>query len=247
MIPPSRCICPRLMKRLGGIIQPLGGAVAYRRRHLKNLFDRYEPLCGDDLTCVEDVFIGLALANEGYRNIQLFDVTARHRSTGAHLLPLHAHRWAKSFLQGGHFFDALLRTPFKRLRNALSRGPDRLVTTGVEHPRMHEPVGGRAIGGGLGLAALERIWVPAAVLGLLLVGHGAAVAVILGVEAVLAIAVMTAMAPGHRLRMIAKGILTTPMRYGLMLTELYSMLGFVVRRALGHVGWSGLRASPARR
>ena len=40
-------------------------------RYLKDLFDRYEPVHGDTLTHAEDIFIGFALGNEGYRNIQL--------------------------------------------------------------------------------------------------------------------------------------------------------------------------------
>ncbi|HWR96645.1 MAG TPA: glycosyltransferase, partial [Arenimonas sp.] len=37
------------MTFFGGITNPVGCAVAYRRKYIKDLFDRYEPLFGDDL------------------------------------------------------------------------------------------------------------------------------------------------------------------------------------------------------
>lgn len=247
------------MQRLGAINHPLGGAVAYRRGYLKDLFDRYEPIRGDDLTCVEDVFIGLALANAGYRNIQLFDVSARNRGAGVHLLPSQAHRWAKSFMQGGHFFDALLRSPFTRLRNAL-RGPPPAIGAMTEQRLVQEayrqPFGerctrryGRPIGQAMSLAALERIWVPAGVVTLLVLGHGTLLAATLAVEASLAVALMAAQTPQRRMETVVKGVVTTPMRYALMLTELYSMLHVVALIAVGRTRWFVMRGSgsPLRR
>lgn len=239
------------MHRLGGITQPLGGAVAYRRRYLKDLFDRYEPIRGDDLTCAEDVFIGLALANEGYRNIQVFDVSARHRGTSVHLLPWQSHCWATAFLQGGHFFDALLRTPFKRANHWLRRAPEmpgaeqRVVVEAYRQPFGERCTRryGRPIGHALGLAALERIWVPTAVVTLLVLGHGALLAGMLALEATLAVAVMAAQSPGQRMRTALKGVLTTPLRYALMLTELYSMVLFLLQLAMGRTPWYATRAN----
>jgi hypothetical protein len=68
------------MVLFGSITNPVGCAVAYRRKYIKDLFDRYEPLFGDDLTNSEDIFIGFALNSEGYRNVQLNDVQARSRN-----------------------------------------------------------------------------------------------------------------------------------------------------------------------
>ncbi|MHB1271222.1 MAG: hypothetical protein ACYCZD_00370 [Rhodanobacter sp.] len=47
----------------GGITNPVGCAVAYRREYVADLFDRYEPQFGDNLTNSEDIFIGFALIN----------------------------------------------------------------------------------------------------------------------------------------------------------------------------------------
>ena len=65
------------MAAFGTVCNPAGCAVAYRREYLEALFDAVEPQLGDDLTNSEDIFIGLAMLNEGYRNVQVLDVCAR--------------------------------------------------------------------------------------------------------------------------------------------------------------------------
>ena len=100
----------------GSITNPVGCAVAYRRKYIADLFDRYEPLFGDDLTNSEDIFIGFALNNEGYRNIQLQDVLARSEEPEVQRLPRQIYLWSSSFLQSCYYFDALLRTPFKSFK-----------------------------------------------------------------------------------------------------------------------------------
>src|SRR4029453_15664221 len=64
------------MEVFGTVCTPAGCAVAYRRTYLETLFDKVEPQLGDDLTNSEDIFIGLAMLDEGYRNIQVIDVLA---------------------------------------------------------------------------------------------------------------------------------------------------------------------------
>ncbi len=51
----------------GTTSNPVGCAVAYRRKYVKSLFDYVSPILGDDLTNSEDIFIGLAMLNEGRR------------------------------------------------------------------------------------------------------------------------------------------------------------------------------------
>ena len=53
------------MAIFGTVANPAGCAVAYRRVYLETLFDTVEPQLGDDLTNSEDIFIGLAMLNEG--------------------------------------------------------------------------------------------------------------------------------------------------------------------------------------
>lgn len=237
------------MDRTGGITRPVG-PVAYRRRYLKDLFDRWEPVRGDDLTGDEDQFIGMALAHEGYRNVQLPDVTARRCGEGLLRLPAAAHRESVAFLEGARAFDALLRTPLTRLHNATHRGPHAELDTGHEQRRIVEayrqPFGerltrlcGRPIGTVLHLTALERIGLPALVVGAVALGHGTTLLAVLGVEALIVAGLLAWLSPGSRVSAAARGLLTAPLRYGLMLAEWAALLRFAARRVRG-----GLR--PAR-
>ena len=97
----------------GTITNPVGCAVAYRRKYVQRLFDHFGPMLGDDLTNSEDIFIGLAMLNEGYRNIQLTDVTARTVEPEVQKLPKQVYLWSSAFLQSCYYFDPLLKSPFK--------------------------------------------------------------------------------------------------------------------------------------
>jgi len=109
------------MTAFGTITNPVGCAVAYRRRYVSNLFDTYFPQFGDDLTNSEDIFIGFALLNEGYRNIQLTDVYARTVEPEVQRLPRQLYLWSSSFLQCCYYFDDLLRSAPRGIRAWLRR------------------------------------------------------------------------------------------------------------------------------
>jgi hypothetical protein len=104
------------MVAFGTVSNPAGCAVAYRRACLAQLFDDVEPILGDDLTNSEDIFIGLAMLNEGYRNIQVIDVCARTVELEVQRLPKQLNLWSSAFLRSTFYFDALLRSPFKALK-----------------------------------------------------------------------------------------------------------------------------------
>jgi glycosyltransferase involved in cell wall biosynthesis len=100
----------------GTITNPVGCAVAYRRRYVKALFDHFSPELGDDLTNSEDIFIGMAMLNEGYRNVQLTDVYARTVEPELIRLPRQVYLWSSSFLQSCYYFDDLVKSPFRALK-----------------------------------------------------------------------------------------------------------------------------------
>ena len=104
------------MAVFGTLCNPVGCAVAYRREHLKALFDEVEPRLGDDLTNSEDIFIGLAMVDAGYRNIHVPDVCARTVEPEVQRLPKQVYLWSSAFLQSSFYFDALLKSPFKALK-----------------------------------------------------------------------------------------------------------------------------------
>lgn len=108
------------MAFFGTTTNPVGCAVAYRRKYVQALFDYISPILGDDLTNSEDIFIGFSMLNEGYRNIQLIDVHARTVEPEVQRLPRQIYLWSSSFLQSCYYFDPLLRSPFRAINRWLN-------------------------------------------------------------------------------------------------------------------------------
>ncbi len=104
----------------GTTTNPVGCAVAYRRKYVRALFDYIEPHLGDDLTNSEDIFIGFSMLNEGYRNIQVIDVHARTVEPEVQKLPRQIYLWSSSFLQSCYYFDPLVRSPFRAIKRWLN-------------------------------------------------------------------------------------------------------------------------------
>lgn len=217
----------------GGITNPVGCAVAYRRKYIKDLFDRYEPIFGDDLTNSEDIFIGFALNNEGYRNVQLQDVLARSEEPEVQRLPRQIYLWSSSFLQSCYYFDALLRTPFKSLKRWRKRREEK--QSGVEELRLvkeqyRQPFGekytleyGRPIGWAMFLSAVEKIGFPTAIVILLVLRMWEPLAVTIIAELLVSLAALVVVARGARFSTLLKGIAITPLRYALMAADTYTI------------------------
>lgn len=226
----------------GGITNPVGCAVAYRRRYVKDLFDRYEPIFGDDLTNSEDIFIGFALNNEGYRNVQLQDVLARSEEPEVQRLPRQVYLWSSSFLQSCYYFDQLLRSPFRLWRRHRER---RRVKASGEAQRIEEmrkikeqyrqPFGenfthryGRPIGWAMFLSAFEKVAFPTALLIMVILRMWEPLVVTLVAEMLLALAVLLAVSPGDRIATFFKGIAITPLRYLLIAYDFITIGRFAI-------------------
>jgi glycosyltransferase involved in cell wall biosynthesis len=224
------------MTFFGTITNPVGCAVAYRRRYIKELFDHYEPILGDDLTNSEDIFIGFALLDQGYRNIQLMDIVARSTEPEVNRLPRQVYLWSSSFLQSCYYFDDLLRSPFKGLRRLRQRWREKGVEDegrnrrriqeayrqpfGIEHSRKY----GRPMGLILLTSAAEKIFFPTAVLIMILLGLWEALVVTLIAETAVAVATLTIISPGRRIRAFFQGLATTPLRYYLLIWD-FAIIG----------------------
>ncbi len=233
-----------LMHRYGGIDVPSGEAIAYRRRYLKDMFDRYEPIRGDDLTEVEDLFIARAFATEGYRSIRLPDAIARVQYPEWQNLPREAWRWTTALLQNDLYFNPLLKTPYMTMRQRLRvwlgrRQPSpRPHASSVDQRKIREayrqPFGerlthrqGRPIGTALLWQALERIGYPVVLLVLGFNGWWIALALTAGAEIALTVAVSAWLArPGRRLARALWALLATPPRYALIALQPIAMLWF---------------------
>lgn len=226
----------------GGITNPVGCAVAYRRKYIKDLFDRYEPLFGDDLTNSEDIFIGFALNNEGYRNIQLQDVQARSEEPQVQKLPRQVYLWSSSFLQSCYYFDALMRSPFKapkrlwqRIKRKNSGEAERIEELRKIKEAYRQPFGeaytrssGRPIGWVIFMSAFEKIGFPTAVIILILLKMWEPLAVTIAAEVLLSTFVLTLVSKGERLRGFFNALLVTPLRYALMAWDVVTISRFAI-------------------
>lgn len=224
----------------GGITNPVGCAVAYRRKFVKDLFDKYEPVFGDDLTNSEDIFIGFALVNEGYRNTQLTDVYARSREPEIQRLCRQTYLWSSSFLQSCYYFDALLRSPFKVFRRYRKRKEDESGQKGREIAQKRkikeayrQPFGtaytqqyGRPLGWVYFLSALEKIGFPTALLVMIILQLWEPLLVTLAAETTIAVILLAIAAPRGKLHLALKGLLTTPIRYVMLLNDLVTIARF---------------------
>jgi len=144
----QRFIFSGQMAVFGTISNPAGCAVAYRRTYLEALFDVVEPVLGDDLTNSEDIFIGLAMVNEGYRNIQVTDVCARTVEPEVQRLPRQLYLWSSAFLQSAFYFDGLFRSPFRMLRRRRPGDHDSQGRPGRRRNSFAMPAGSIAYAGG---------------------------------------------------------------------------------------------------
>ena len=220
----------------GSITNPVGCAVAYRRKYVKELFDKYEPIFGDDLTNSEDIFIGFALNNEGYRNIQLQDVVARSEEPEVQRLPRQVYLWSSSFLQSCYYFDPLLRTPLKMFKRARKKREEK--KSGVADLRKvaeqyRQPVGeqytqddGRPIGWAMFLSAIEKIGFPTALIVMTILRMWEPLAVTLIAEVILSLAVLFVVGKEQRLAMLAKGLIMTPVRYAMIVADTITIARF---------------------
>jgi glycosyltransferase involved in cell wall biosynthesis len=244
----------------GSITNPVGCAVAYRRKYVKELFDTYEPQFGDDLTNSEDIFIGFALVNRGYRNVQLQDVTARSCEPHAYRLPRQIYLWSSSFLQSCYYFNDLLTSPFKFFERKLkSRKMTEEEKKEIEERReikeaYRQAFGdnvtrnvGRPMGWVTFMSAFEKIAFPTVMLIMLVLQMWEALIVTVIAESALSVGVLLVISRRKdevkRYRswvrggeFFLKGVFLTPMRYMSLLYDLVTIGVFAT-----HVWVSGER------
>jgi glycosyltransferase involved in cell wall biosynthesis len=226
------------MTFFGSISGPIGCAVAYRRQYVENLFAKYEPIMGDDLTNSEDVFLGLASLNEGHRNIQLQDVVARTEEPEFHRLHRQLYLWSSAFLQSAFYFDALMWSPFKSLRRLVNGDWRRNRPRSFdEKRRVAEPYRqafgeevtkrrGRPMGWVLLMGVIEKLFFPAFIIIMIALGLWEALIVTIIAEILLASTLLAISAPGQRVEYFLKCILITPIRYATLMLDLVTAMRF---------------------
>lgn len=224
------------MSLFGSIVNPVGCAVAYRREYIKKIFDQYEQTLGDNLTTSEDIFIGFALQEMGYRNVQVADVLARSEEPEAQSVPRQVFLWSSAFLQSCYYFPDLVKSPFKTFKRI--KHSQELKKSGITEKRKikeayrqafgieHTKKYGRPIGWMIMLALLEKIFFPVAILLMLALQLWEPLAVTLIAEITVLLVVTAIISREYKLDYVIKALLATPMRYATLMYDLVVMLRF---------------------
>lgn len=233
-------ICRGQMVFFGSVVNPIGCAVAYRRNYIRELFDHYEPSMGDDLTTSEDIFIGFALLERGYRNVQIDGVHALTEEPFAHRLPHQVYLWSSSFLQSCYYFPGLLLSPFKSVRRTEARRREYAPGGVAEKRKVQEPYRqafglehakkfGRPMGWAILFGLIEKISFAAILFGMILSLNWRMLGwtVVLEVGLMLSITVVLA-ALYRRPDYVWKMLVSTPVRYFVAVFELPIFLSFLV-------------------
>lgn len=225
----------------GSIINPIGCAVAYRREYLEALFDEYEEEFGDNLTTSEDIFIGFALVNSGYKNVLVDNIYALTQEPKFSKIFKQIFKWSSSYLQCCYYFDDLVSTPFKFYRVLYRKFKDKV--TGLEKKikqmrkikeAYRQPFGmgytktyGRPIGWFVFTSAFEKCSFPFALLAMAYLGLWKWLIITIIIEVFLYTFMIFKFHRNRRFANFVKSILLTPIRYSIMMFDVYVLSSFL--------------------
>jgi len=226
----------------GCIINPVGCAVAYRRKYLIDVLDHYGKDLGHNLTTSEDIFIGFAFADKGYRNVQVQNTYALTLEPRLSKLPRQIMMWSSAFLQSCYYFDNLVRTPFKIHRVLIRKIRDKFnpATKETQEKRKikeayRQSFGeqltqkyGRPIGWFMFTSMLEKISFPTVILMMLIMGFWKALALTILLEVIIYTIMIGFMHKNRRFRNIIKSICYTPIRYAVLVYDYFVILNFAI-------------------
>ena len=224
----------------GTIINPVGCAVAYRREYIKDVFISSSDVLGDDLTTSEDVYIGFAFVNEGYRNIQLQDVTASTLEPPIYRMPKQMFMWSSAFFQSNYYFKHLVFTPFKIFRR---------IAAGISGWGKNDPGKnkrkiqeayrqrfggewtqkfGRPIGWFIFTEFLEKVAFPIVLIVFMALQWWWALLFTFAIETLVSSFLLALVTKGERIKMFFKAILISPIRYISLIFDVLVLGWFIV-------------------
>ena len=236
---------PGVQNLFGSIMNPVGCAVAYRRQYLRELFDRYEPAMGDNMTSSEDIFFGSAFIANGYHNTQVSTVVARSDEPAIHRMPGQLVRWSSAWLQTAYYLPEVAASPFRAYR----RYQHKKRNAGVAQRRRvvdgyRQPFGlqfarqlGRPAGWMMLFTLFEKVSFVFVVLAMLLISAWTTLGFTIAVETMMYTLFLVAVSKDRRLEYAGKSILMTPLRYATLPIDIVTVGRFVFDLATGYRGW----------
>jgi glycosyltransferase involved in cell wall biosynthesis len=95
------------MRLFDSTLFPVGCGVMYDREKLVSVFDYYEQTLGDDLTASEDIFVGFAFCERGWRNVHVEGAQMRSAVPTLRGAFEQNYLWGSGFLQSAFCFERL--------------------------------------------------------------------------------------------------------------------------------------------
>lgn len=224
----------------GTMINPVGCAVAYRKKYMKAVFEDSIKRIGPDLTTSEDIYFGFAFSNEGYRNVQLSDIQAKTLEPLFTRLPKQVFMWSSAFFQSDYLESSLVKTPFKlfkKIRYKRAHAKDEEAE--IHQRKIREPYRqafgrritesfGRPIGWFIVAATIEKIFFPVIILLMLIFRWWEALAFTFILESLVCAVLLFFACKGERLKMAIKSILVAPIRYAVLMYDLFIFIWFIL-------------------
>lgn len=238
----QRVIYQGEMRLFGTLIFPIGCAVVYRRENLKAILEQYAATYGFDLTTSEDIFLGFAFAEKGYKNIVVPDVYALTMEPRYLRIYHQIFKWSSSFLQSCYYFNAIFLTPFKWPAFLMKKRRDRhnvelqkIIEKRKIKEAYRQPFGekytqqyGRNIGWFIFSTAVEKITYPTILLILIILQYWSTLLITFCIEVSVYTVLITYMHKNRRIRNFFKAILLTPIRYSQLMFDLIVITRFMI-------------------
>jgi glycosyltransferase involved in cell wall biosynthesis len=229
----------------GTMPNPVGCAVAYRREYLKEMFDRYEPTMGDNMTSSEDIFMGTAFMANGYHNTQALGVIARTEVPEIHKVPNQLMKWTSAWLQTAYYLPGMLASPFKFLkryrhnkRNA-EVAQKRRIVDGYRQPfglRFLNQLG-RPSGWLIFLGIFEKVSFSLVLLLFVVLSAFWPLVLTVVFETAMFTLFLVIFSKNRRLEFAIKGVVITPLRYGMIAVDLIVLVRFLFDLVTARRGW----------
>ncbi len=200
---------------------------------------------GDNLTSSEDIFIGTAFIANGYRNTQTLDVIALTEVPAIHKIPQQQVKWSLAWLQTAYYLPDMLFSPFRvfrRLKHNKKNGSAPQTHSIVDGYR--QPLGlqytkqlGRPSGWMIFSAILEKASYTFILWGLVVISAWWSLAATITLDMIFFTLFLTVFSTGRRLEFAVKGVLSTPLRYGMMVLDVVVLAQFLFDLATGRRDW----------